>query len=50
MRLTKDDLEKYKKIYFEQYWEEISDAEALEQGTALIWLMKMAIKWNDDLI
>lgn len=49
MMLTQEDIEKYKKIYFEQYGEEISDEEAYRQGKTLVWLMKVAMG-NDDLI
>ena len=40
MQLTDKDLQEYKRIYFEKYWEEISDKYAREQWTALISLMK----------
>ena len=36
MWLTEKDLEEYKKIYFKEYWEEISDKDALVQATALL--------------
>ena len=49
MQLTDKDLQEYKRIYFEQYWEEISDKEALEQWLALVNLMKnIAFPKNKD--
>lgn len=31
MQLTQEQLDQYKKIYFDKYWVEISDSEALKQ-------------------
>lgn len=39
--LTQSDIDKYKAIYKKVYGKEITDAEALEQGTRLINLFKI---------
>lgn len=49
--LTKEQIEKYKAIYKEEFGEEISDEKAIEQGGALVQLMKTIykpIKRNSD--
>lgn len=46
MQLTQEQLDQYKKIYFNKYWVEISDAEALKQWLALLNFMKTVLK-ND---
>lgn len=46
MQLTQEQLDQYKKIYFNKYWFEISDAEALKQWISLINFMKTVLK-ND---
>lgn len=46
MQLTKENLDEYKRIYKEKYWKDISDKEALEQGIALLNLMKIVLKDN----
>lgn len=43
MNLTDKDIQEFKRIYFEKFWEEISDKEALVQWTALINLMKICL-------
>ena len=43
MQLTDKDIQEYKRIYFEKYWEEISDQEALSQWTVLVNLMKTVL-------
>ncbi len=42
--ITDKRLQEYKKIYKEHYGKEISDAEALEQGTKLMRLMEVIYK------
>ena len=44
MQLTQEQLDQYKKIYFDKYWVEISDAEALKQWLALVSFMKTVLK------
>lgn len=44
MQLTNKDIQEYKRIYFEKYWEEISDKEALTQWIALVNLMKNVLE------
>lgn len=44
MQLTDKDIQEYKRIYFEKYWEEISNQEALKQWTALVNLMKNVLE------
>lgn len=49
--LSQKDIEEYKRIYKEEFGEEISDQEALAQGTSLINLMKIIyrpIKKSDN--
>lgn len=43
MHLTDKDIQEYKKVYFEEYWKEISDQEALDQWLALVNLMKICL-------
>lgn len=50
--LTKEQIEKYKAIYEKEFGEEISDEKAIEQGEALVQLMKAVykpIKRNSDI-
>ena len=47
MSLTEKDLEEYKRIYFKEYWEEISDKDALVQANALLSFVKTATFPND---
>lgn len=44
MALTKKAIEEYKEIYYKKFGKSISDAEALEQGTRLINLMRVIYK------
>ena len=49
MQFTDKDIQEYKRIYFKEYWEEISDKEALKQWIALVNLMKnVAFPENKD--
>ena len=43
MSLTEKDLEEYKRIYFKEYWEEISDKDALVQANSLLSLVNAAM-------
>jgi hypothetical protein len=47
MQISQENLDEYKRIYKEKYWNEISDKEALEQGIALLNFMKIVLK-NDS--
>lgn len=46
MQLTDKNIQEFKKIYFEKFWEEISDQEALKQWLALVNLMKVVLNNN----
>jgi hypothetical protein len=41
MQFTKEQLDKFKRIYKEEYNEDISDSQALEMATNLITLLKI---------
>jgi len=43
MQLTDKDIKEYKRIYFEKYWDNISNQEALSQWTVLVNLMKIVL-------
>ena len=40
MEITPSFLDKFKKLYQETYKEEISDKDAYQQASALLWLVK----------
>lgn len=44
MALTKEQLNKFKQIYKEQFKEDLSDAEALEKATKLMRLIEIVYK------
>jgi hypothetical protein len=45
MQLTDKNIQEFKRIYFEKFWKEISDQEALKQWLALVNLMKVLFGW-----
>jgi hypothetical protein len=44
MQLTKEDINKYKEIYRQEFGEDISDQEAFEQATNLINMMRVVYR------
>lgn len=49
MQLSKEAIEKYKKIYKEVEGKEISDKEAREQGTRLVNLFRVLLRVNNKI-
>lgn len=48
MKLTTKDLDKFKAIYKDKFWKDLSDTQSLEYATALLNLTKIILLSNTN--